>query len=82
MAIEPPAFDDPQHWRMRVEEVRIIAEGTRDHISKLILLRIAADYGQLAERMEERANQSETSREVRAGAARTGLERMYQDRSI
>jgi len=59
MAIKPLAFDDPQHWRMRAEEVRIIAERMRDPVSKIILLNIAADYGKLAERVAERAKRKE-----------------------
>jgi hypothetical protein len=41
-------LDDPQHWRMRAEEVRTMADGMRDADSKRILHNIAADYDRLA----------------------------------
>ncbi len=42
---------NPQHWRDRAEETRAKAESLwRDDAQKLKLLRVAAEYDQLAER--------------------------------
>ena len=45
---------DPDHWRQRAEELRVIAETTTDAQAKATLLRIVADYERLAERAERR----------------------------
>jgi len=53
----PPlsVINDPEQWRSRAEEARTIAEQMNDLTSKEAMLRIAADYGRLAKRAEERA---------------------------
>jgi len=38
---------DPQHWLARAEELRTIADTFHDE-TKLVMLRIAADYERLA----------------------------------
>jgi hypothetical protein len=45
---------DTDHWRQRAEELRVIAESTKDADAKAVLLRIVADYERLAERAERR----------------------------
>jgi len=47
-------INDPEHWRRRAEEARIIAERMTDATSRQMMLRNAEDYEQLARRAEER----------------------------
>ena len=45
-----PHLKDPEHWRRRAEESRVLAEQMRDETSKKIMLGIANDYEKLATR--------------------------------
>jgi hypothetical protein len=47
-------LNDPSHWRARAIEARTIAEHLSDPISKETMLRVAAEYEELARRAEER----------------------------
>jgi hypothetical protein len=47
--------NDPEYWRDRAKEKRILAEGMKDQLSKEKILRIARDYEKLAQRAEERS---------------------------
>jgi len=47
-------YDDPDHWRMRAEEMRVLAEAMLTRDTKATMLRIAADYERLAEWAEQR----------------------------
>ncbi|MBV8794523.1 MAG: hypothetical protein JO136_06245 [Hyphomicrobiales bacterium] len=44
-------------WRMRAEEMRTIAEETRDSTARAMMPRIAADYDRLAKHADDRASQ-------------------------
>jgi len=55
--------DDPEHWRLRGEQLRFIAQDITDAKSKAIMLRIADDYSKLALRAELR---TKGGHEVRA----------------
>jgi hypothetical protein len=46
-------FDDPNYWRNRAEEMRILAASVTSPETRVILLRVATDYDLLAERAEE-----------------------------
>ena len=48
-------INDPEHWLQRAEQMRILADETDDEPAKETVLRIANDYGRLAERAEQRA---------------------------
>jgi hypothetical protein len=47
---DAPHFNDPEHWRQRAEEARVLAEQMNDETSKQMMLRIADDYDKLAVR--------------------------------
>ena len=47
-------IDIPEHWRIRAEEVRGMADDVGDPDSRRILLDIAADYERLALWVERR----------------------------
>jgi hypothetical protein len=47
---DAPHFNDPEHWRRRAEESRVLAEQINDETSKQMMLRIADDYDRLAVR--------------------------------
>ena len=42
-----PHFNDPEYYRRRAEEFRVLAEQMRDETSKKIMLGIANDYEKL-----------------------------------
>jgi hypothetical protein len=50
-------LNDPSHWRARAIEARALAEHMGDSISKEMMLKVAAEYEQLANRAVERAKQ-------------------------
>jgi hypothetical protein len=52
----PASFiNDPEHRRNRAEAARTLAEQMNDEAPKQTMLRIAADYDRLAERVALRA---------------------------
>jgi hypothetical protein len=48
------SINDPQHWRLRAEEMRTLAEDIKDMVARETMLQIAADYDKLAKRAAER----------------------------
>ena len=46
-----PRFNDPEHWRNRAERARSLADQMNDEAFKQMMLRTAADYDRLAERV-------------------------------
>jgi hypothetical protein len=51
----PSLYEDSNHWRERAKQMRIVANGVRDAQAKAIMLRIAADYENLAARADRAA---------------------------
>ena len=49
-----PHFNDPEHWQLRAEESRVMAEQMNVETAKQIMLRIADDYDKLATRAAAR----------------------------
>jgi N-acetylmuramoyl-L-alanine amidase len=45
------SFNDPEHWRNRAERARSLADQMNDEAFKQMMLRTAADYDRLAERV-------------------------------
>jgi hypothetical protein len=54
--VRPSIANNPDHWRKRAEEMRMLANEIKDTLSKETMLRIADDYERLAKRAKERAN--------------------------
>ena len=47
-------INEPDHWRARAEEARMLANQMNDSESRDAMLRIAEDYERLAKRAEDR----------------------------
>jgi hypothetical protein len=43
-------FNDPEHWRQRAKEARVVAEQMSNETAKKMMLEIADDYDKLAVR--------------------------------
>src|SRR5262249_25556136 len=56
-----PHFNNPQHWRDRAEDARILAEQMHDDLCRAMMLRIAEDYEKLAERASLRVTDSKAT---------------------
>jgi hypothetical protein len=54
--VRPSIANDPEHWRKRAKDMRMLANEIKDPLSKETMLRIADDYERLAKRAQERAN--------------------------
>ena len=48
-------LDDPEHWRQRAEESRLIDEQLDDPVARAAMLRIAEDYERIADQARVRA---------------------------
>ena len=45
-----PILSNPDHWRNRAEQTRVMANGIDDPVAKQMMLKIADDYEKLAVR--------------------------------
>jgi hypothetical protein len=50
-----PYFNDPEYWRQRAEEARVLAELMMDETAKETMLRVAEDCDTLAVRAAMRS---------------------------
>jgi hypothetical protein len=48
--------NDPQHWRDRAAEMRVLANSAHDVETSRTMLKLAADYEKLAQRAARRSN--------------------------
>jgi hypothetical protein len=55
-------LEDVERWRNRAEEMRIIAEEMISEPNKAVALKLAADYGRLADLAEERVRYKDSKR--------------------
>jgi hypothetical protein len=46
--------NNPEHWRQRGQEIRVLGEDVQDPQTRAIILQIAEDYEKLAQRAEIR----------------------------
>ena len=53
-----PFRDDPDHWRERAAQVRALATQSNDLDAMSIMLRLADDYDEVADRAEKRAQRT------------------------
>jgi hypothetical protein len=58
----PRLIDNPEHWRARAEEARVLAEQIDDPGAKQTMLRIAESYERLAERAAERLKENKQNK--------------------
>jgi hypothetical protein len=49
-----PTLDDPKHWHDRAAKMRALADNTANHGTQRLLLDLADDYDQLADRATKR----------------------------
>jgi hypothetical protein len=56
-----PHFNDPEYYRRRAEETRVLAEQMNDKTAKQIMLRIVDDYETLGARAAIRADDEKTA---------------------
>ena len=47
-------FENANHWRMRAEKMRTLADEANDPTVRTMMLRIAADYDRLGESADDR----------------------------
>ena len=48
-------IEDSEHWRIRADEARSLANDMKDEISKQMMLQVADDYEHRAKRAQQRA---------------------------
>ena len=58
-----PHLNDPEHWRRRAEEARVLAEQVTNETAKKMMLKIADDYDKLAVRAAIRAGTNDGAKE-------------------
>jgi hypothetical protein len=56
LTMRADSINNPEHWRKRAEEMRLLADQMKDEDSKQAVLRIASEYDHLSQRAEQRAH--------------------------
>jgi hypothetical protein len=52
--MSPGLLDNPNYWRNRAEEARVVAESIQEQQSKEVMLGVARDFERMAALAEER----------------------------
>ena len=47
-------LNDAKHWRDRAAEMRVLSVGMKDFEARTLMLKLANDYDELADRAEDR----------------------------
>ena len=48
-------LNDSKHWRDRAAEMRVLSDGVKDQEAQRMMLKLANDYDNLADRAQDRA---------------------------
>jgi hypothetical protein len=56
-----PIINDVRHWRRRAQEARALAEHLRGADARANMLKIAAEYERIAERVRDRAGSARSN---------------------
>jgi hypothetical protein len=54
----PQLLNNSAHWRLRAQELRLLAQQIEDTEAKAVILKMADEYDRLAVRAAERMNQT------------------------
>ena len=58
-----PSINDPEHWRLRAQEMRALAEMSDDPVARISMPAVAEEYEKLAHRAEQRSGGKQTQQQ-------------------